>query len=485
MNRQAVAAPVSRPAFGAALTASIPILFLIFAFLVGGGSRSDIASLPFLRAIAVLAAFWAATQFTADDWKRIRVPLILLVLLTAWIALQLVPLPPAVWHTFPGRETIIAIDRVLDQVDVWRPISLTPSETWNSLLAMSVPFAALLLAAKLDPENYPGLLLAIVGIATVCALMGFFQYVSGPGSVAYLYRITNSDAMVGLFANRNHNAVFLACAIAIVAALLRDERMRRRRSRPLQTALIFAGLTFTALTVLIGSRAGFVAGAIAFAAGYTMLVFAWNAKLAGGNGEKGLIRVTGVWRYLIYSPPVLLAVLLGAAIWLSDRTTALSRLADQGAGDDIRVQAWPTVWSMIEKYWVTGSGMGSFPDVYQMFEPDALLSPFYFNHAHNDWAEILLTGGLPMALILISAVVWFFLQVRAQGWRNLVKGHRGDLRLPVLIVIFVLAAVSLVDYPLRVPSFQVMAIMLITLLCCPGARASAAGLNLRASPESL
>ncbi len=434
---------------------------------MGGGSRSDIASLPLLRAVAVLAAFWAATRLTATDWKRIRTPFILLVLLTVWIALQLVPLPPILWHALPGRETIIAIDRLLGQPDLWRPISLTPSQTWNSLHAMSVPLAALLLGAKLDSEDYPKLLLAIVGVAALSAMLGFFQLLSGAGGAAYLYRITNSDAMVGLFANRNHNAVFFACATIIAAALLRDERMRSRQSRPMQMALIFAVLSFTALTALIGSRAGFVAGVIAFAISYAMLVSAWHAKPAGRRGGTVPARARGVWRFLIYSPPILLGLLLGTAIWLSDRTTALSRLADQGAGDDMRVQAWPTVWAMIEKYWGLGSGMGSFPDMYKMFEPDALLSPYYFNHAHNDWAEILLTGGLPMLLILIAALVWFARRLRALGLRNIIKGHRGDLRLPVLSVVVLLSGASLVDYPLRVPSLQALAIMLIILLCCP------------------
>lgn len=467
MSRNAVAANIPKSSFGPALSASAPILFLIFVFLVGGGARGDIASLPLLRAVAVLMAFWAATELEVDDWRRIRTPFVLLLLLTAWIAIQLVPLPPAVWHGLPGRETIVAIDGLLGQVDLWRPISLTPSQTWNALLSMTVPIAALLLAARLDPEDYPRFMLAIVGVAAASALLGFFQLLSGAGSAAYLYRITNSEAMVGLFANRNHQAMFLACATIVAAMLLRDERMRNRQSRPMQLALIFAALTFTTLTVMIGSRAGFAAGVVAFAVGYVITVSAWHAKPAGRRGATVPSGPPGIWRFLVYSPPILLALLMGTAIWLSDRTTTLSRLADQDIADDMRAQAWPTVASMIEKYWVAGSGIGSFPDVFKMFEPDALLQPSYFNHAHNDWAEIILSGGLPMLLIVLAAVAWFARKFLALGWRNLIKGHRGDLRLPVLVVVVILAAASLVDYPLRVPSLQAMAIMLITLLCCP------------------
>jgi len=467
MNRLAAAAPISKPFIGTALAASAPILFLIFTFLVGGGSRSDIASLPLLRAAAVLAAFWAATRLTADDWKRIRAPFILLVLLTAWMAFQLVPLPPALWHTLPGRETIIAIDSLLGQPDLWRPISLTPSQTWNALLAMSVPFAALLLAAKLDFKDYPKLMLAIVGVGVFSGLLGFIQLMLGSGSAAYLYRITNPDAMVGLFANRNHSGVFMACATVIAAALLRDQRMRSRQNRLMQIALIFAALTFTALTALIGSRAGLIAGVVGFSVGYAMVVLGWRAKPTVRPGALLPSDRFGIGRILLFLPPLLLVIGMGTAIHLSDRTTALSRMLDRDIAADLRVQAWPTVLSMIEKYWGVGSGFGSFPDVYKMFEPDALLNPSYFNHAHNDWAEILITGGLPMAIVVMVGILWFARQATALGVRNLIKGFRGDLRLPVIVIVTVLAAASIVDYPLRVPSLQVLAIMLITLLCCP------------------
>ena len=102
-----------------------------------------------------------------------------------------------------------------------------------------------------------------------------------------------------------------------------------------------------------------------------------------------------------------------------------------------------------------------------MFEPDHLLQDAYFNHAHNDWAEAILTGGLPFVLIVIALLIWFGRAAANRGTRNLIKGHRGDIRLPILTTILLLVATSLADYPLRVPSIQVLAIFLILFLCCP------------------
>jgi O-antigen ligase len=454
------------------LTNWVPILFLIFVFLLGGGSRSDIASLPILRGGAILFAFWAAIRMRREDWRRIRTPLILMLALILWMGFQLVPLPPDVWHDLPGRGTIVEIDRLTGQPELWRALSLTPSQTLNALLAMAVPLAALLLAAQMKPDEYPVLITAVVAIACVSALLGLVQILSGPTSPAYLYRLTSKDSMVGLFANRNHHAIFLACMIPLIAMLLRDELMRKRKRPLMRVWLALAAVLLTVLTVLIGSRGGLAAGIVAFVVGYAMVAGSWRVADASPASRPSNASPSPYGRWLLYAPPALLALVVGAALLLSNRTTAFTRVMEQSVADDLRVSAWPTVQSMIETYWVAGSGFGSFASAYKMFEPDALLQDAYFNHAHNDWAEAILTGGLPFALILIAAILWFVRASIARGTRNLVKGYRGDVRLPILTIVLLLAATSLFEYSLRVPSMQAMAIFLILFLCCPHASRS-------------
>lgn len=449
---------------GVAFSTWIPILFLTLVFLLGGGSRSDIASLPFLRAAAVLFAFWAALRMSREDWRRIRVPLALMLILILWMMLQLVPLPPDVWHALPGRETIVAIDRMVGEGELWRPLSLTPSQTLNALLAMSVPMAALLLAAQMTTDEYRALITAAIIIAGASALLGLVQILSGSGSPAYLYRIANKDSMIGFFSNRNHHAIFLACIIPLVAMLLRDESMRKRKRVSVRVGLSLAGVFFAILTILIGSRGGFAAGAFAVLVGYAIVVASWprTDTTQGPNPSRSKF----VSR-LRYASAFLFMLIVSAALMVSGRTTAFTRLMVESGGDDLRLMAWPTVQSMIQTYWIAGSGFGSFASVYKMFEPDSLLRDAYFNHAHNDWAELLITGGLPFALIVVAMILWIGRTFLAHGVGNLIKGYRGDLRLPTLTVFLLLAATSLIDYPLRVPSLQALTVFLIVFLCCP------------------
>lgn len=448
----------------------IPVFFLLFVFLLGGSGRSDVASQPLLRGGSLLFAFWAATQLAADDWRRIRVPLAIWFAATLWMAIQLIPLPPEMWQALPGREIITRIDRIIGQPDLWRPISLAPSQTMNSVLAMTVPLAALLIIAHVPADHYRRITLAVIAIACLSTLLGLVQLLSGAGSAAYLYRITNITNMVGLFANSNHHALFLASAIALTGMSLRDELMRKRQDKLLIMLLAITGIYLTAMTPFTGSRMGFFAGILVFLVGYAMILATW--KSLSGNvpaGRRGSGSPLAGSRWFVYAPPVLMAGALGTGLVLTDRTTSLSRALGESVAEDIRIRAWPTVQSLIETYWGLGSGFGSFPGVFKIYEPDALLSGTYFNHAHNDWAELLITGGLPFALIVVAMLLWIALGFLRAGMRNLVRGHRGDLRLPALIVMLVLAGASFVEYPLRVPSIQALAIILIIMLCSPKA----------------
>lgn len=426
-------------------------------------------SLPALRFICVLFAAGYAFALTRDDWRRIRTPLILLGLLTLWFIVQLIPLPPGTWHALPGREEIIAIDRQLGLEDLWRPISLAPSLTWNSLLGMTVPFAALLMAARLPVEAYPRVLYALVAIAGVGVLIGFFQIAGGVDSPAYLYRITNRASMTGVFANRNHYAVFLACMVLVSATLLRDQFGMRRRNPQIIVLLSVAGVLFGVTSLLTGSRAGLAMSLASLLFGGMIAVRAWRASTSPKPAAGPIWR----WNRLAYLVPILLIGIVFAIDMFSGRVTALDRLAAKSVGDDMRVIAWPIITAMIGHYWILGSGVGSFAPVYKIYEPDRLLTPSYFNHAHNDWAEILMTGGVPFLVILVAAILWLGYRVRIRGLDRLMGGYRGDFRLLSLTILGMLAVASLVDYPLRVPSLQVFAILFTVMLACPKSLGSA------------
>lgn len=131
----------------------------------------------------------------------------------------------------------------------------------------------------------------------------------------------------------------------------------------------------------------------------------------------------------------------------------------------------PTVIEITQLYLPWGSGMGSFEQVFQVHEPDALLAPTYMNHAHNDWLELVQTGGLPAWVLLAAGMVWTGSLLWRFGWSSAVP-HDARRLGQVGASFLVLAGLgSIGDYPLRAPSlacFLVLAMIWIGQLADPG-----------------
>ncbi|MEO0062443.1 MAG: hypothetical protein RLZZ08_1003 [Pseudomonadota bacterium] len=419
--------------------------FLCLVFLIGGASRSDVYSLLLLRPMAAIAAVFFAFSLSRDQWRQIRTPGLILAAAALFVAVQLVPLPPALWHILPGRSAVVELDRLAALGNPWRPWSLTPQQTQNALLSLLVPAAALFGTASMDSRgrrHIATVLLALIGLsAAVCIL----QLAGGAGSPLYFYKITNKGMMVGLFANRNHNAVVLACALPLLAFTIRgwmQQDTEGSRAKAIIGGLV--GLVLLPILAVVGSRMGFALGLLAFvASGY--IVARKNSRL------RPLLR--RYRSYLAGAGAVLLAILAAYGVQMG---RAVSGSTSVGTSE-IRFTIWQGSWNVLKTYFPAGSGFGSFPDVYKAGEPLATLEPSYINHAHNDFLEIAMDGGvIALALLAVALIVFAIRFMREfQVWDE----KRGVLPLVggVVMLVFILASAS--DYPLRVPS--VMAMMAI------------------------
>src|SRR5690606_1517677 len=88
-----------------------------------------------------------------------------------------------------------------------RPLSLAADRTWNMFFAMFVPLAAICLVTIQSAEYRRRVIPALMGIGLLSAAFGYLQATGGNG--LHLYRITHLGFPVGLFANKNHQAVTL------------------------------------------------------------------------------------------------------------------------------------------------------------------------------------------------------------------------------------------------------------------------------------
>ncbi|MGB3165501.1 MAG: O-antigen ligase family protein [Alteraurantiacibacter sp.] len=437
--------------------------WLGFVFLIGGGSRHDIQSLALLRSaglIAIAASLWFVGR---EHIREIRAPLILLVPLALLIAFQLVPLPPSMWSGLWNRDLIVQLGEVAGMADAWRPLSLSPMKTANALAAMIVPFATLALYALCPAEKRHLIWWTFLAAAMLSAVIGLAQITLGVRGL-YFYRITNVGDAVGLFSNRNHNAVFMALAVCIAARLAVPAVEAHRW--PVAGALAASALVLTVMTLVNGSRAGL---AILFVA--WLVSFAWLAL-----GLRDTVRNTTYGKYIKIGAVGLGLVLvaIAALLVLSGTSGAANRLSAMEGVDELRFRILPTLVSMSAETQPFGVGFGAFEYAYRMVEPAELLGPAYLNNAHNDWLQLAIEGGIPGLLILATGI--FVMLRQALRLRNAsvpTPGGDWDRREAIadatmaFVVILLLAGASIFDYPVRTPSVMALATVCLAMLCSP------------------
>lgn len=417
----------------------LSFLTLVAAF--GGGSRSDILSLVVLRPVSVIVLGYALWTVKREHLAMHREILCIVFAATLLTMIHLIPLPPQIWHSLPGRGILADVQASTGVGETWQPISMAPAATLNAFLSLATPLATLLLCVQLTKRELTGLAVAIVALMLASGVLAVIQTIGPPEGPAYTYKVTNHGAAVGLFANRNHQAVLLAIALpclALTTHMFRRSHERRRFSDSISIAI---ALLIIPLILVTGSRAGL---AIAMMMGLLSLPSVNRREIAKDRKAKRkfdpLILVGLVFALVL----VLLFVLLHKA-------AAFERLTGKDVGEDLRISIWRPTVDLIFEYLPFGSGIGTFPEVYQISEKDRLLDLFYINHAHNDYLEVAMTAGLPGILILSAAILWFATSaVGLLSKRNRTTDH-GPLGWTGAAVILAFAVSSAFDYPLRVP----------------------------------
>lgn len=435
------------------------VSFALLVLLLGGTSKYEEAHIALLRPLAALffgAALWYSS---AESIRGYRFHFILLFALVLWTALQLVPLPPVIWQALPNREVLAKIDVLLGLEGHWRPISFVPSRTLNALASLIVPVSALLLVlVHQRSELRLVILLLVAGIGVLDAMLGIGQVLTGRDSPLYFYGATNDGASAGIFANENHSAAFSVISMLVIARLATTPRV----SATMRWIRLAAGPAFLLvfLSVLVsGSRAGLALAALSLMAAGLMF---WLARRVKQEGR----RPTMPGRGFNLSPQIVFSF-LGAGVatsllvyFLFERTPAFKDLIQQSAFEDLRLQIAPVLLEMVSDFWFLGAGFGAFEDVYHIYEPTALLIPHYINQAHNDWAQLVIEGGLPATILLLLLIGWILSAV----WALIIRRDTLILGMFWMTVVIVISAASLVDYPLRTPIFQVLGVWLLVLL---------------------
>jgi putative inorganic carbon (hco3(-)) transporter len=419
-------------------------------------------------AVFVIGAVWFLTGFINRDWRlthsRLLWPLLAILL---FIGLQTID--------FGGRGGTAALPGAL-----WGTISADPYETRLvilRLLALILTFIMLLRYTSTH-RRLRALIYLVIGIAVVSALFGILRQTTHHNTTGYFLPFLKPNSGYGQFINRNHFALLMEMAFGLVLGLLLSGGVSRDR------VLIYLSLALPVWVALVlsNSRGGIFSmlGQLIFALLMFTLIRLPQMKSTSG-------REWGGWLWRIKSSIVIRALLLVcltiavgiSVVWvggdqLANRLEATQTDANEETVDlrqgESRREVWRATWTLIKDNPLAGVGFGGYWAVIPKYhDASGKLTP---QQAHNDYLEILASGGL-IGAVLCGWFIFALLRSARVQLRS-ADSFRRAVAFGALVGLFGVAVHSLFDFGLHV---VVNALIFVVLAVLATAEARAPSSN--------
>ena len=420
-------------------------LYLLLCLLLGGSQQGILANM-LLQLLGVGLIAWSALDRSGARLSRSAQQLLWLALAAlAIVALQLIPLPLDWWAKLGGRSVLAAEYGLLGLSPGVLPASLTPYRGLSTLLTWIPPLALFCAIARLNAYRPSWLCAALIGGVAAGIVLGALQ-VASPGSESsnwYLFEDSSFGVATGFFANANHMAILLVITLPFLAALAAAARGSGKQIH--STLLVGAGAV--ALVILVGIALN------RSLAGLTLILPA----LAGA----GLILLPPRSAWRVRAAVVAAVLLLAAVAAIASSSIGSGKLGEEAATSvQSRAEMLAVTTRAAGDFMPLGSGLGSFPEVYRLYEDPLSVTNIYVSHAHNDYAEVALELGLGGIALTLAFLAWWV--VAAWGaWRAL--GSQPYARAASIATAIILVH-SLVDFPLRTAAIGACFAMGLALL---------------------
>jgi O-antigen ligase len=418
------------------------------------GSVEPLWTALFEAAVFLLTALWAVEGALSGRWvSRAHALALPGLALAAYALLQSLPLAGGAVSYDPYETRLVAL----------------------KLLAYT-SFLALLLRYADTERRLRALLYALVAAGLASTLFGIVRQTAQRGEEGFLLEYLRPGAGYAQFINKNHFAYLAEMALGVLLGLVAGRGVARAKALvPLALALpVWAAL------VLSNSRGGIFAMLcqVIFLGATFGLTRARAAR--GTNPTKGIeatpsalergARSKAARAGLVFA--LLLTITVGM-VWLggdtvADRVASVGEEMTSGATDATRSgrkDIWAATWRMFAAHPLAGVGFGGYwVAVSGQHEGSGGLVP---QQAHNDYLEVLASGGVAGAVMVFA---FLLLLVRQSSAR--LRAGSPFARAACLGALTGLCGVcvhSLVEFGLHVPSnaFAALALAAVAAAECP------------------
>ena len=382
----------------------------------------------------------------------------------ALTALQLLPLPAAVRSVVSPNRAAVEAQLVFEPAGI-APLTLDPAATARAL-AVGTALLLIFLSARAIFERQEGLRNVCRGVAWIGLLLAAEAFIQRALSPALIYGVWRPVGLAsnilpwGPFINRNDFAAWLLMAIPLTLGyvLMRIDSLRGARDGridvdrivdPRLILLLASTCVMTGAILASLSRSGVLSLAIALT-GFIILARTrvQRTRLSLLAGAVGVLLIAGA-SYV--NLPALL--------------TRLQEAWPSGLGG--RLAVWRETWPILRDFATTGVGVGAYAQAMLVYQQSNRL--LFFNHAHNEFLQIVAEGG-----VLLGVAAALTLVVGTNRTAAMLRSDRSSVfwaRAGAACGLLGVACQSFWDTALRMPANAVLfAILAAVALHRPGRR---------------
>ena len=265
----------------------------------------------------------------------------------------------------------------------------------------------------------------------------------------------------GPFINPNHLAGYLEMVIPLalgfllsreVPGIIRSAKNWKRRLSLLEswlaknTLLIFIIVLMASAVFISASRGGIIS--FIFSLGLFSLLLGVRRYHKGKR--KMVLLITGlIFIFLLW-------------MGIGPVVTELATLADpKTSGLVVRLQVSKDTLALARDFPLFGVGLGNFQTLYPKYQ--TFVYPFFWNHAHNDYVEMLADTGW-MGLLLFFGGIWLVLFAIIKTWKQSRDPFLAGITLGGFIGAVSLLCHCLVDFNLRIPANAFLLFVILGLM---------------------
>ena len=362
-----------------------------------------------MEGLSFLALFLLYVLYAVKKEPFYRAPgIVPLLIFPAYILLQVIPLPaPFVKVLSPQTHALYQESiGLLAPID-WISLSINPKETLSEFFRFGSYASFYILSVQLLSDK-TFLKKAVNTVVLFASLLGFFailQHFTADGRI-YWFMEPFRGTPFGPYVNRNHFAGLVGMTFPLVLAMFLYNKPRINYSglrtrlaeffsyRSANTYfLLGVGLVLLGLAVFLSlSRGGIISLSLA------TCFFGLLLAVRGTDRGRGLLVLT------------LFSVVLLSVGWFGWEPIfeRFNRIRNP-AGDigEARIPRWKASLDVVRDYPVTGTGFGTFTDIYKGYRKEPTGN--VVTHAHNDYIQLAVEGGI----IAVGLAAWFLISILA------------------------------------------------------------------------